>query len=156
MHTYNPAEQAFMNPAGGYRGIIETTQTIAVATLADVNNVSFPVKAGEVWLFQMDLRAVGNTNGLAFAVTGPAANLVKFTVFGNTSGITAVSTETETAIDTATSVAFAATAVDNYLRLTCTFAAAAAGTFKLQCSTVSGTNSSTLLVGSAWSAVRAK
>lgn len=156
MHTYNPAEQAFMNPAGGYRGIIETTQTIAVATLADVNNVSFPVKKGEVWIFEMDLQAVGNTNGLAFAVTGPAASLVKLTVFGNTTGITAVSTETEVAIDTATSVAFAAAAVDNYLRITCSYIPSADGTFKLQCSTVSGTNSSTLLKGSAWSAVRAK
>ena len=156
MWTYRQDEQAAANPLGGYRGIIGTTQTIASATAADVTGIAFPIKSSESWIFEMDLYAVGNTNGLAFSFTGPASpSLVLMNVFGNTSGITAVSSEVETAFATPTSVAFAAAAVANYIRIRLTVVnGITAGTVQLQCSTVSGANSSTLVAGSSWTAIR--
>lgn len=124
--------------------------TINSTTMADVTGLSFAVAANEIWAFEFNLTLTGNTNGLKFDLTGPTSpTSLMATFFGNTTGITAVSTDNVTAFSTATTTVFASTAVVNVLRIYGTLAnGSTAGTVQLRAGTLSGTNSSTVRLNS--------
>lgn len=129
---------------------VASNVTINSTTMADVTGLAFAVGASEIWAFEFNLTITGNTNGLKFDLTGPTSpTSLMATFFGNTSGITAISTDNVTAFSTATTTVFAATAVANVLRVYGTLAnGSTAGTVQLRAGTLSGTNSSTVRLNS--------
>ena len=146
-----------MNPAGGYRRVLGADQAFANATggtAAAIGEFSFPIKQGEVWHFELELITTGVSGGGKVSVSGPAnPNLLSLTVRGLTSGITAYSTDTITAVDTL-SAAYNTSAVTGVLHVRGAFGASAAGTVSFNAANVTNSASFAILKGSTMIATR--
>lgn len=158
MWTYNDSEQAAANPLGGYRVAILTDQAVADATGGTphaITGFSFPVRANQIWAVRIFALTTGVSGGGKFSVSGPASpNSVSLTAKGLTSGVTAYSTDTVTAVDTLGG-AYNTSAVTGHVELTCLFAnGATAGTVSFNFTNVTNSNSFTLKAGSVMIATR--
>lgn len=104
MWVYNSSEQAAANPLGGYRVAIGTDQAFANSTggtVAAIAGLSFPIRPNEVWAFSLNLLTTGVSGGGKVSISTPATPAsVSMTTKGLTSGVTAYSTDTVTAVDT--------------------------------------------------------
>lgn len=157
MWVYRQDEHAAANPLGGYRGIISVDQAFANATggtPAAITGFSFPIKNGQVWAVEVFALTGGVSGGGKFSVSGPASpTLVSLTAFGLTSGVTAYSTDTVTALDTLGG-AYNTSAVTGPVLLRCLFVATADGTVQFNCANVTNSNSFAVKAGSFFVAIR--
>lgn len=71
--------------------------------LQSITGMAFAIASGEVWEYDVYLRTGFNsTQGIKLGINGPSGATVYATVLGNTSGITAVSSDIISALNTAT------------------------------------------------------
>lgn len=157
MWAYRNDEQAAANPLGGYRAVTGADIAFANATggtAAAVTGLSFPIKKGQVWSFQLRLLSVGVSGGGKLSVSGPASpNILTMTTKGLTSGITAYSTDTVTALDTL-GAAYNTSAVTGYLEVDGVIGAAVDGTVSFNAANVTNSNSFVIKAGSSMIATR--
>lgn len=128
------SDQAFANATGG--------------TAAAITGLAFPIKAGETYRFTLDLITTGVSGGGKVSISGPASSsLLTLTTRGLTSGITAFSTDTITALDTL-SAAYNTSAVTGLLEIRGVISAIADGTVQFNAANVTNSNSFAVLKGS--------
>lgn len=157
MWTYRQDEKAGAEPVGGYAAMLGTTTANANSTggtpLA-IPQFTFPIKPGQVWAFELHLVTVGVSGGGKISISGPASpNILTMTTVGLTSGITAYSTDTVTALDTLGS-AYNTSAVTGQLVVNGVIAASAAGNVTFNFANVTNSNSFTVNAGSYMLATR--
>lgn len=143
MWIYRQDEEAAANPLGGYRQVLGADIANANATGGTPAKIgcSFHVTAGQLWVFQLGLLTTGVSGGGKISISGPASpNQLSMTTKGATSGITAFSTDTVTALDTL-GAAYNTTAVNAYLEVSGVFGASAAGTVTFNFANVTNSNS---------------
>lgn len=157
MYTYRSDESAAANPLGGYRVVVPTDQAFANATggtAAAITGFSFAVKKTECWLFELQLISVGVSGGGKVSISGPATpSLLTLTTRGLTSGITAYSTDTITALDTL-SAAYNTSAVTGEVNVRGIIVPSADGTVSFNAANVTNSNSFTINKGSTLIATR--
>lgn len=93
----NTLMQEFYNVNAGQ------TNSAAGPTFATITGWSFAIGASEVWSFECHITGTGPAGGMKFQVTGPAigAGSLRVTTFGETTAVTAVSSDTVTAFSSA-------------------------------------------------------
>jgi hypothetical protein len=128
------SDQAFANATGG--------------TAAAINTLSFPIKAGETFQFALRLITTGVSGGGKVSISGPASpSLLTMTTRGLTSGVTAFSTDTVTALDTL-GAAYNTSAVTGLIEVLGVISAIADGTVSFNAANVTNSNSFAILKGS--------
>jgi hypothetical protein len=82
---------------------ISGDQSTSSSAFANVANMTFPVSIGDIWTVEYALLCTGSAAGMVFQLTGPATptNVTVFTQ-GNSTGVTAISTDFQTAYSTPT------------------------------------------------------
>ncbi len=154
MWSYNPAEQKAASPLGGYSGILVNDQATVTQTQAALAGFSFAVNANESWALRARVITLGVAGGGKFTVSGPASpTLLSITTAGLTSGITAYSTDTVTALDTV-SGAYNTSAVTGIITVDAIITPSVAGTVTLNFANVTSTNSFVAKAGSYFTATR--
>lgn len=157
MWTYRQDERAGAEPVGGYAAVLGTTTAFANATggtAAAIPQLSFPIKGGQVWAFELHLITVGVSGGGKISISGPASpNLLTMTTKGPTSGITAYSTDTVTALDTL-GAAYNTSAVTGDITVNGVIAASVSGTVTFNAANVTNSNSFAINAGSTLVATR--
>jgi hypothetical protein len=128
-----------------------SNKTVNSSIMSSITAFSFDMEPDETWTAEFYLEITGNTNGIRFQVTGPSSpTAVRMHVHGNTTGVTAISTDSVTAFATATTTVFCSTTATKqfvHIKL-CVANGANYGPVQLQVATISGTNSSTVHAGS--------
>lgn len=157
MYTYRPEESAAANPLGGVRTVIPTDQAFANVTggtAAAITGFSVTVLKAQCWLIELQLITVGVSGGGKVSISGPATpSLLTMTVRGLTSGITAYSTDTVTALDTL-SAAYNTSAVTGEINVRAVIVPSADGTVTFNAANVTNSNSFTINKGSTLVATR--
>lgn len=154
MWSYNPADKLGSNPLGGYVGLLTADQATTVQTAAPLTNFTFPIKQGHTWAMRARVLTLGVSGGGKFTVSGPASpTLLKIVTKGPTTGITAYSTDTVTALDTV-SGAYNTSAVTAFVEIDIIITASVDGTVVLNFENVTSTNSFVAKAGSYFTAQR--
>lgn len=125
------------------------------STMANVTGLSFAIGANQVWTVEFALYATGSLNGMTFQLTGPASptNLLIFNQ-GDTTGVTLVSTDAQTAFGTPTQ-AYIAGVFSGLVVIRATIENGAnAGTVQLQFASAVNTQTNIVKRGSYMSARR--
>lgn len=155
MHTENPKQEVFAASAGLGQRLLTADQTFTSQTAAAITGLSLAVGSAETWSIRARLLTLGVAGGGKLSVSTPASpTLIKQTVKGPTSGITAYSTDTVTAVDTL-SAAYQTAAVTGIIEVDIIIVnGPTAGTVQLNCANVTSTNIFTVQAGSTMVATR--
>lgn len=153
--NYGLMSSAKYSSGVAYGGLTATvTTTSATQGTNALTGLSFAIGAGEIWTAEWHLTctgSTGDTGGMAFQLTGPASpTTVATSTFGNTTGITVYSDDSQTAFSTPSQAySINAVAFTGIVKI-CAYIAngANAGTVTLQFASVTGTQSNSVLKGS--------
>jgi hypothetical protein len=143
------APPSFQSPVATVSATVD--QVTTSSTMANVVGHSFAIGVSETWTVEFNLWVTGGTasTGTVFQITGPASpNNVRIFTFGDTTGVTLVSSDSQGAFGTPTQ-AYVAGTFSGYVRImACIENGGNAGTIQLQYASNTNTQTNTIVRGS--------